>query len=278
MALFSDDVVDVREFLGLPPRPAKGENENGAGDEGEEEDVEPEIDVDVIIDDQGHTALHWASALAKVDLVAQLIDLGADIHRGNYAGETPLVRSVLTTNHLESNTFPALLEHLSASVRTLDHAHRSVVHHIALVAGVKGRAAAARTYMTAVLGWVARGQQEQQQQQQALAHGAQGSQGTASQPSQGYPSTFKSGTASTSDNGSSLNQGNLGGTLSLKTLVDVQDAYGDTALNVAARVGNRGLVTVLLEAGADKSKGNKLGLKPVDFGVEVEVSLGLSHS
>jgi ankyrin repeat protein len=59
--------------------------------------------------------------------------------------------------------------------------------------------------------------------------------------------------------------------LSLKALVDVQDLYGDTALNVAARMGSRGLVRLLLDAGADKARGNKLGLRPIDFGVEVEV-------
>jgi regulatory protein SWI6 len=46
--------------------------------------------------------------------------------------------------------------------------------------------------------------------------------------------------------------------------------HGDTALNVAARVGNKGLITLLLDAGADKAKANKLGLRPVDFGVEQE--------
>ena len=53
--------------------------------------------------------------------------------------------------------------------------------------------------------------------------------------------------------------------------MDVQDVHGDTALNIAARVGNRGLVKLLLDAGADKARANKLGLKPQDFGVEVEV-------
>ena len=175
-------------------------------------------DVDMVIDNQGHTALHWACALAKLPVINQLIELGADIHRGNYAGETPLIRSVLTTNHFESGTFQELLARLSPSLRTLDHAHRTVVHHVALIAGVKGRAASARSYMASILEWVAKDQEG----------------------------------------------------VNLKLLVDVQDVHGDTALNVAARVGNRGLIKLLLDAGADKARGNKLGLKPQDFGVEVE--------
>ena len=184
-----------------------------------------DIDIDMVIDDQGHAALHWATALAKMSMIHQFLDLGADIHRGNYAGETPLIRSVLTTNHSEAGTFSELLSALSESIRTLDHAQRSIVHHIALIAGVKGRAASARAYMAGVLEWVAK---------EASAEGS-----TA---------------------------------VGLKTLVDVQDVHGDTALNIAARVGSKALIQLLLEAGADKAKANKLGLKPADFGVEVEVS------
>jgi regulatory protein SWI6 len=182
-----------------------------------------EFDIDMVIDSQGHTALHWAASLARTDIVIQLLELGADIHRGNYAGETPLIRAVLTTNHAESGSFSQLLEHLSPSIRTLDQAYRSVIHHISLVAGIKGRAPSAQTYMGVILEWVAKG-----------------------------------------------NMGSVG----IKNLVDLQDVHGDTALNVAARVGNRGLVKLLLDTGADRARANKLGLKPADFGVEVEVSCG----
>ena len=82
LSLFSmDEPVDLRGVFGVAP------------------DAPMEVDVDTIIDNQGHTALHWACALAKLSIITQLIELGADIHRGNYAGETPLIRSVLTTNH-----------------------------------------------------------------------------------------------------------------------------------------------------------------------------------
>jgi ankyrin repeat protein len=57
-----------------------------------------------------------------------------------------------------------------------------------------------------------------------------------------------------------------------KGLVDVQDEHGDTALNIAARVGNRGIVRILLDAGANRMLPNKLGLRPGDFGLDQEVS------
>jgi len=219
LSLFSlDEAVDIRSVLGILV------------------DAPIDVDVDTIIDNQGHTALHWACALAKSSIISQLIELGADVHRGNYAGETPLIRSVLTTNHAEAGTFAELLERLAPSVRTLDHAYRTVIHHIALIAGVKGRASSARSYMAGVLEWVAKEQ---------LLAGV-----TAGQEL----------------------DGGIAPSLSLKNLVDVEDVHGDSALNVAARVGNKGLVKLLLDAGADKARANKLGLKPQDFGIEIEVS------
>lgn len=224
LGLFRDDSeVDVRAHLGVKSKEALS------------------IDIDTVIDEHGHTALHWAASLAKISVVEQLIELGADIHRGNFNGETALARAMLTTNNAEASTLSQLLAPLAPSIRTLDQSYRSVVHHIALVSGLTGRAAAARTYLTGVLEWVAKEQQ------------------LSASLGQGHPP------ASAQTNGTSPS-------LSLKTLVDVQDLYGDTVLNVSARMGNRGLVKLLLDAGADKSKANKLGLKPVDFGVEVEVS------
>ncbi|OZJ04070.1 hypothetical protein BZG36_03402 [Bifiguratus adelaidae] len=50
-------------------------------------------------------------------------------------------------------------------------------------------------------------------------------------------------------------------------LVNLQDNTGDTPLNIAARVGNRGLVDQLVEVGADASICNKAGIRPEDFGI-----------
>lgn len=224
LSLFQTDDVDIRKVFELGPT------------------EKPDWDIDMVIDEQGHTALHWACALAKMNVIAQLIELGADVHRGNYSGETPLIRSVLTTNHAEAGTFTQLLDkHLGSSVRTLDHSYASVIHHIALSAGLKGRAACARGYMAAVLGYIA----QEQTKSRELAQTPTPGNGSALEPQVGTD------------------------TISLKRLVDLQDVKGDTALNVAARIGSKPLVNLLLDAGADKTKANKLGLRPFDFGVEV---------
>jgi len=56
-----------------------------------------------------------------------------------------------------------------------------------------------------------------------------------------------------------------------KTIINLQDEHGDTALNIAARVGNRSIVKTLVEVGANRLLPNKLGLRPGDFGVEEEL-------
>jgi regulatory protein SWI6 len=176
------------------------------------------FDVDSIIDDQGHTALHIAASLARQQIVDSLITNGADIHRGNHLGETPLVRACIATHNADQQTFHTLVAALNQSIRTLDTSRKSVVHHIVSLAGVKGRAVTARYYLDQIFYWIAQHQ---------------------------------------------------GG--DFKSLVDLQDEHGDTALNIAARVGNRSLVRTLLDVGANRILPNKLGLRPGDFGVETEV-------
>ena len=177
-------------------------------------------DVDLVLDDQGHTALHLAASMARHQIVHALIDNGADVHRGNYNGETALIRATLATANYDTQTFHTLVAALHMSIRTLDTARKSVLHHIVASAGVKGRAHAARYYLDQIFIWIA--------QHQA--------------------GDFKS-------------------------LVDIQDHYGDTALNIAARVGNRSLVRTLLDVGANRVLPNRLGLRPGDYGVETEVSI-----
>ncbi|KAH0582721.1 hypothetical protein H2248_010639 [Termitomyces sp. 'cryptogamus'] len=175
------------------------------------------LDVDIVIDDQGHTALHVAASLARQDVVESLISHGADIHRGNYLGETPLIRACLATANADQQTFNTLVSTLHPSIRTLDTSRKSVIHHVVSLAGVSGRAISARYYLEQIFMWIAHHQ---------------------------------------------------GG--DFKSLVDLQDEHGDTALNIAARVGNRSMVRTLLDVGANRILPNKLGLRPGDFGVETE--------
>ncbi|KAF8634582.1 hypothetical protein AX17_004171 [Amanita inopinata Kibby_2008] len=175
------------------------------------------VDIDAVLDEQGHSALHLAASLARQRTVDALISSGADIHRGNYLGETPLIRACLATHNADQQTFHHLVVSLHPSIRTLDTSRKSVLHHIVSLAGVRGRSVTARYYLDQIFFWIAKHQ---------------------------------------------------GG--DFKSIIDLQDEHGDTALNIAARVGNRSLVRTLLDVGANRLLPNKLGLRPGDFGVESE--------
>ncbi|TFY58234.1 hypothetical protein EVG20_g8232 [Dentipellis fragilis] len=140
------------------------------------------LSVDVVLDDLGHTALHIAASVGRLRTVDALLASGADVHRGNYNGETPLIRACLVSNNFDQQSFGNLV------------------------------APAAPIFL-----WIA-------QQQDG----------------------------------------------DFRSIVDLQDEHGDTALNIAARVGNRSLVRTLLDVGANRILPNKLGLRPGDFGVENE--------
>ncbi|KAI7864625.1 hypothetical protein BDF14DRAFT_1744803 [Spinellus fusiger] len=109
------------------------------------------INIDLVIDEQGHTALHWSVAMAKLQTVEWLLLKGANACRVNYAGETPLMRGVMVTDCFDTNCFPKLLEILNVSFRITDHKNRTVLHHTALAAGMYGRTQAAMYYMRHVL-------------------------------------------------------------------------------------------------------------------------------
>ena len=165
-----------------------------------------------------------AASTGRHSTVEAILAAGADVHRGNFNGETALMRACLATHCFDTQTFHTLVAALSASIRTLDTARRSVFHHIVATAGVKGRAVGARYYLDQVNLWIVNHERAD-----------------------------------------------------FRSIIDIQDEHGDTALNIAARVGNRSLVRVLLDAGANKLLANKLGLRPGDFGVETEVG-GFSFS
>ncbi|KAK8010226.1 hypothetical protein PG990_009191 [Apiospora arundinis] len=193
------------------------------------------LDLDAPIDSSSHTALHWAATLARTELLKALIAAGADPYRVNAAGETALMRACGVTNNSDQSSFPKLLDVLGGTMEIRDGKGRTLLHHIAVTSAVKGRSASSKYYLESLLEWVVR----------------QGS--------------VPSSQATANGNGNTGSRMNLGRFMS--DVVNVQDKAGDTALNIAARIGNRSIISQLLEVGADPSIHNKAGLRPQDFGV-----------
>ncbi|KAK0620655.1 hypothetical protein B0T14DRAFT_587110 [Immersiella caudata] len=212
----------------------------------EEKDILPlqdmiSQDIDMPLDAQSHNALHWAATLARLPLLRVLIQAGSNPFRCNAAGETALMKVVTVTNSMEQNCFPEILDLLGGTVDVVDDKGRTILHHIAFTSAIKGRSAASRYYLECLLEWVVR-------------------QGSAPN-SQALPN---------SNNGAAR----MGIARFMNEVVNKQDNAGDTALNVAARVGMRSIVSQLIEVGADPNIENHVGLKPTDFGVGREVTDG----
>ena len=192
-------------------------------------------DLDMPIDNSANTALHWAATLARLPLLKTLIAQGASIFRVNKSGETALIRACIVTNNLDNSSFPELLELLGPTIELLDSQGRTVLHHIAITSAVKGRSQASKYYLESLLEFVVR----------------QGSAPNSQQSFNNGPPTLKS----------------MGIGRFMSEIVNVQDKVGDTALNIASRIGNRSIISQLLEVGADPAIANRSKLCPIDFGI-----------
>jgi transcription factor MBP1 len=106
--------------------------------------------VDRPIDDRGHTALHWAAAMADVDVVKFFIAAGANVDVHSISGETPLMRAVLFTNNYERRTMPKMINDLKSSIPAVDSFGSTVFHHIAATTGSKVKLHAARYYINVI--------------------------------------------------------------------------------------------------------------------------------
>ncbi|KAI8983537.1 hypothetical protein BDB01DRAFT_897121 [Pilobolus umbonatus] len=156
----------------------------------------PDMDINIIIDDEGHTCLHWAAAMARVDILQTMIDNGIDIYRVNYKGQTALMRSVLFTNNYDAKTFETLLTLLQKTIFNIDKQDQTVFHHIATTAGWIGKLYACRYYTECLINKLSHNRSE------------------------------------------------------LISLLNVQDTFGDTALAIVSRLGNKKLVKLMGDAGA----------------------------
>jgi len=184
-----------------------------------------DLDIDLIIDDQGHTSLHWASALAKIPILQHLLRRAADTKRLNFNGESALIRAILVTNNFDNDTFPEVLQCLWQAIPCQDKKSRTVFHHIALTAGVKGRVQASRYYLEALISFL-------------------------TNPPTNILMMLEG-------------QTEIPGPAMMDALINLQDKNGDTALNIATRIGNRQIVESLEKAGADATIPNIAGQLPV---------------
>ncbi|KAF8509437.1 hypothetical protein BU17DRAFT_77854 [Hysterangium stoloniferum] len=110
-----------------------------------------DFDPNMTIDEESHTALHWACAMGRIRIIKLLLTVGGDIFRTNQEGQTPLMRGVMFSNNYDVRKFPELYELLHRSTLNIDRSDRTVFHHIVELAMTKGKTHAARYYMETIL-------------------------------------------------------------------------------------------------------------------------------
>ncbi|KAF3031388.1 transcriptional regulator swi6 [Didymella heteroderae] len=196
-------------------------------------------DLDMPIDNSSNTALHWAATLARVSLMRLLVSKGANMFRGSATGQTPLMSAVSVNNSLDHSCFPETLEILAPLIELRDSQGRTILHHIAVTCAIKGRAASSKYYLEALLEYLVRSNIGANQIPSFLENS-------------NYPKP-------------------IGLMRFMQEMVNARDKAGNTALNLAARIGNRNIISQLLEVQADPTIPNHKGTRPVDFGVGTDV-------
>jgi transcription factor MBP1 len=110
-----------------------------------------DFDVNAPIDDEGHSALHWASAMGRLTVVRILCELHADIYQANNEDQIPLVRSIMFTNNYDNQCFTDLIAYLRPSIVHRNKSGRTVFHQIAIMTSHRSKWPASKYYLDALI-------------------------------------------------------------------------------------------------------------------------------
>lgn len=114
---------------------------------------------DLPLDQQGKTALHFASTLASLSLVSSFIKLGlcSPIRGTSVTGESPLILTITVTNSMEKGNFRELLsDWLYPSIWLLDKNKWTIFHHLASQSTKKLEST--KYYLLQILEWIMSGE------------------------------------------------------------------------------------------------------------------------
>lgn len=109
LRFFSDDNSPIPQFLYNPP---------------------PEFNMNEAIDDEGHTALHWAASIGNASLVHLLLSKGANALVVNNHGLNPLSKCISFNNCHELRNFPQILDALEVCLIHTDINGRTPLHYL----------------------------------------------------------------------------------------------------------------------------------------------------
>lgn len=109
------------------------------------------FDINHGIDDEGHTAFHWACSMGNCKIIVALLKAGASMYAKNLLGQTPLMRTVMFTNSYDLRTFSRIVDLLRDTVSLQDNDNRTILHHIAESTAPRSKLSSARYYTEILL-------------------------------------------------------------------------------------------------------------------------------
>ncbi|CCD22311.1 SBF complex DNA-binding subunit SWI4 NDAI_0A01530 [Naumovozyma dairenensis CBS 421] len=90
----------------------------------------PNFDINVNIDEQGHSPLHWATAMANIPFLKILIVLNANALQCNLAGFNAVSKSVFYNNCYKAGNFAEIISILRICLITPDANGRLPIHYL----------------------------------------------------------------------------------------------------------------------------------------------------
>jgi hypothetical protein len=118
----------------------------------------PGFKINQVIDDEGHTAFHWACAMGHLKIIEILLNAGADTLAENNLGHTPLIRAIMFTNNFDRRTFPKVVDLLRNTLFHIDADKRTIFHHIAATTSSRSKLSSARYYTEIALAKISESQ------------------------------------------------------------------------------------------------------------------------
>lgn len=88
------------------------------------------FDINFIIDGQGHTALHWATALANLPLIKLLVNINANLTICNNLGINCITKAVFYNNCYKKQVFPEVIGLLKSCLMNPDANRRLPIHYL----------------------------------------------------------------------------------------------------------------------------------------------------
>lgn len=193
-----------------------------------------DFDINRPIDDEGHTPLHWASALAAVDIIKLLVANNADTLILNDAGMNALSKLVHFSNSYDWKNFTVILPLLKHCLVVPDSNLRTPIHYLMELSSVPNKQNSSRYYFHEILNFVKSQQKEAEK--------------------------FNNCNNDNNNNNRQL----------LQVLINHSDINGDTALHLAIKSDSRDLIKELIIYGADISR---VGIQSIPQDILKEIQM-----